>query len=177
MLDPILFDRNRMLAALDSLDRKLEAQGQPHQELIVVGGSYLALVELRESTRDVDVVTRLTSATRRAVREVASEQSLPPRWMNDDAATFVPAGLTAAHCARVFDGSALTVLAPSADWIFIMKLYAARAVDGPDMIRLWPRTGFESTEAAVARYWAGYPHAPADEYLDAYVADIAARAK
>lgn len=97
--------------------------------------------------------------------------------MNDDAAPFVPAGLTAEHCASVFDGSALTVLAPSADWIFVMKLYAARAVDRPDMVRLWPHTGFESTETAVARYWAAYPHAPADEHLDGYVADIAARAK
>lgn len=173
MPDPILFDRDRLLAALHRLDSKLEAQGQPHQKVIVVGGSYLALAELREATRDVDVITRLTSATRRAIHDVATELHLSPRWMNDEAAAFMPAGLAASHCTEVLTGSALTVLVPSADWIFLMKLYAARATDRPDLIRLWPHAGFESVARAVERYWGAYPHAPDDEHLDIYINDIA----
>lgn len=173
---PILLDRAEMLAALDDLDRKLAAQAQPRQQLIVVGGSYLALAELRQSTRDVDVATRLAPVTRRAIEEVAVERGLPRRWLNDDAAAFLPAGLNVDSCDVVFDGSALTVLAPSADWIFLMKLYAARVVDRPDMVRLWPHSGFESAAAAVARYWDAYPHAVEDEHLVGYVAEIARKA-
>jgi hypothetical protein len=176
-LNRLLFDRERMLAALDSLDRKLEAHGQPHQQLIVVGGSYLALAELRQSTRDIDVATRLTKATRQAVHDVAADKGLAPRWLNDDAAVFTPKGMTKEHCVRVFAGFALTVLAPSADWIFLMKLYAARAVDHKDLIRLWPLTGFATAEEAIARYWQAYPHAPADDDLEVYVADIVEHAK
>jgi transposase len=52
-----------------------------------------------------------------------------------------------------------------------MKLEAARTVDRPDMIKLWPHTGFESARAAVSRYRDAYPHAAEDEYLERFVAD------
>lgn len=167
-----LFDRELMLEVLRGLDERLDKP----QRVVVVGGSYLALAELRESTRDVDVATRLTDATRRAVEEVAAERGLAPRWLNDDAAVFLPKGLTEDECESVFDGDQLTVVAPSADWIFLMKLYAARAVDRADMVRLWPYTGFDDVETAIERYKDAYPYAPADEDLPEFLADIAAQA-
>jgi len=57
-----------------------------------------------------------------------------------------------------------------------MKLYAARAADRSDLIRLWPHAGFESVDTAVERYWDAYPHAPDDEHLNVYITDIAERA-
>ena len=68
---------------------------------------------------------------------------LPPLWLNDQAA------------------------------MFLMKLYAARAIDRPDMIRLWPHTGFTSPGQAVERYWDAYPHAREDDHLESFVAAIA----
>jgi hypothetical protein len=166
------FDRARLLSALASLDEALQARGLPRQDLIVVGGSYLALAHLRDSTMDVDVVTRLTEATRQAVAEVADRHGVSARWLNDNAATFRPRGLTAEHCTTVVDGPALRVLAPSADWIFLMKMYSGRLVDRPDLARLWTHTGFTAPAEAVARYWQAYPHAPEDPYLEGFIAEI-----
>jgi hypothetical protein len=44
--------------------------------LVVVGGSYLALHDLRESTADVDSLTKLPDGVRDAVRTVG-ERRLP----------------------------------------------------------------------------------------------------
>lgn len=174
--DALLFDRALLLKGLASLDRVLGTHNAPHQDLILVGGSYLALTDLREATRDVDTVSRLGNLMRAAIDEVAQKLGFPPNWLNDHAATFIPRGLTDEHCSTVFEGKVLTVRIPSADWIFLMKLYAARAVDRPDMIRLWPHTGFESAAEAVERYWDAYPHAPEDEFLENFIAGIASSA-
>ena len=53
-----------------------------------------------------------------------------------------------------------------------MKMYAGRAVDRADLVRLWPHTGFASPAEAVRRYWDAYPHAPEDEYLEGFVREI-----
>lgn len=58
--------------------------------LTVVGGSYMALHGLRESTMDVDTITRLDDVVRRAVAEVAREFDLDPAWLNDRALAFQP---------------------------------------------------------------------------------------
>lgn len=169
---PPLFDRDLLLTGLAVLDRRLHERGRPHQALIVVGGSYMALAELRESTRDVDTLTRLDDATRTAIDEVAAELDLPKGWLNDHAAGFAPEGMTTGHCRPAFEGRALAVLVPSADWVFLMKMYAGRLVDRPDLVRLWPETGFASPADAVARYWAAYPYAPEDDFLEGFVANI-----
>lgn len=169
---PGTFDRDRVLAALTSLDEALQAEGLPRQDLIVVGGSYLALFDLRDSTMDVDVVTRLGEVTRRAIATVAERHGVSSRWLNDNAAAFRPVGLTVEHCTPVLEGPALRVLTPSADWIFLMKMYAGRAVDRPDMARLWPRTGFTTPTDAVTRYHAAYPQAPDDPYLTGYITEV-----
>src|SRR5437764_10882616 len=62
--------------------------------LVVVGGSYLALHDLREATADVDSLTRLTDEVRAVVRQVGDRHGLRANWLNDSAATFAPAGLT-----------------------------------------------------------------------------------
>lgn len=59
-----LFDRETVLDCLQTLAGLLAERGVPHQSIILIGGSYLALQDLRESTRDVDTVTHLDSVTR-----------------------------------------------------------------------------------------------------------------
>ena len=172
-----LFDRERLLAALASLDEVLQARDLPRQDLIVVGGSYLAIVDLREATMDIDVVTRLTEALRVAIAEVADRHGFPARWLNDNAAAFQPLGLAAEHCTPAFEGPALRALVPSADWIFLMKMYAGRMLDRRDMVRLWPHTGFASPAEAVERFWLAYPHARADDYLEGFVGEIVRQVK
>ena len=54
--------------------------------VVVVGGSVLALHELREATRDVDCISRLDEQLRIAASEVARRHDLSPHWLNDNAA-------------------------------------------------------------------------------------------
>ena len=66
------------------------------------------------------------------------------------------------------------MLDPPADYVFVMKLYAARgSVDHDDMVRLWPHCTFTTADQAVALYRQAYPHAPDDEHLASYVEQIA----
>ncbi len=166
-----------MRSALAALDRVMAERGLPQQRLVVVGGSYLALEGLRESTRDVDTVTRLDEQLRPAIAEVGAELGLDAAWLNDSSVAFRPAGLADDDCGIAFEGTALVVLVPSPDWIFLMKLNAGRFVDRPDMVRLWRLTGFASPQAAVDRYWDAYPAAADDQFLVTYVNEIANEAR
>jgi len=61
-----LFDRAVIDAGLLRLDEVLVERSLPRQRLVVVGGSYLALADLRHATRDIDTITRITEAIRLA---------------------------------------------------------------------------------------------------------------
>jgi hypothetical protein len=62
-------------------------QGEPQATLIVVGGSFLVLHDIRATgTRDVDSIKRLTHAVVEAVKSVADQNELKIDWLNDRAA-------------------------------------------------------------------------------------------
>ena len=87
-----------------------------------------ALNDLRESTRDIDSVTRLQAVTKQAISEIGQQHGYANDWLNDSAAAFRPSGLRIEDCTVLFDHHALTILGPTADWIFLMKLYAGRTI-------------------------------------------------
>jgi len=72
-LSDALFDKPTIERALRAVAARLEAQGAEPGMLIIVGGSFMALHELREATRDVDTVTRITASVRDALDAVAAE--------------------------------------------------------------------------------------------------------
>ena len=141
--------------------------------LVVVGGSYMALQDLRESTADVDSVTVLTAELKDIVRQVGERHGLRATWLNDSAAIFAPAGLELEACERLYEHSHLTILGPPPDEVFLMKLLAGRAPDHDDMVALWPRCGFSDAQAAVDAYYLAYPFEERDPHLAAYVQQIA----
>jgi hypothetical protein len=141
--------------------------------VVVVGGSYLALHDLRESTADVDSVSKLTDEVRAVVREVGQRHGLRADWLNDSAMTFAPVGLDLDECELLFEHSNLTVVGPSPDQVFLMKLLASRAPDHDDMTVLWPRCGFADAQAAVDAYYLAYPFEGHDPHLVDYVQQIA----
>ena len=87
MAEPL--DRAAIEANLTALGDRLAMDGA-EVRLLIVGGSYLALHGLRESTVDVDTITRLDATTRDAIEAVAAERGLEPAWLNDHAAAFAP---------------------------------------------------------------------------------------
>jgi hypothetical protein len=169
--------RDEIVDCLDAVAALLAEQDNPRGVLIVVGGSYLALHGLRETTADVDTVTRIESSIREAVKAVAVQRGLRPNWLNDAAVAYAPIGLSVDICEVLFERPSLLVLGPPADLVFLMKLFAARAPDYDDMVALWPRCTFSTPEDAVSRYVDAYPQAADDPYLAEYVSRIAAAAR
>jgi hypothetical protein len=169
-----LFNKSEILQRLGDVAELLEVQGQPQATLIVVGGSFLVLQDIRATgTRDVDSIKRLTHAVVEAVKSVADQNDLKIDWLNDRAAQFTPVGFDESECEVLFDHPALLVLGPAAECVFLMKLHAHRVQDYEDMIGLWPRCNFGSSEEVVEQYEAAYPHEEKDPYFADYVTEIA----
>lgn len=173
-MDDLLFTRDDIVANLTAVADLLDAQGSSQKALIVVGGSFLALQGFRRSTADVDTLTRIDESLRRAVDTIASREGLRTDWLNDSARPFAPVGLKVEDCEVLLEHRALRVLGPPPDFIFLMKLYAARAPDYDDLVALWPYCSFGTADEAVSRYRAAYPHeTDEDPHLVEYVQRIA----
>lgn len=160
---PGLLNRHTILACLRELSAALPP-GKQHR-IVMVGGAYLALHDLRAATRDIDSITRLDPDLRTSAAEVAARHNLEPHWLNDNAAMFAPQGLDERMCMPVIDSLSLLVLEPPARYVFAMKLFSMRAADTADLLPLWPLTGFVSAEEAVAFMEGCYPHQEPDPYL------------
>ncbi len=124
---------------------------------------------MRDSTEDIDSISTADDSLRDAIGEIVTERGLPRRWLNNHAYGFRPEGLSEEDCVVMLSGNGLVVLLPPPEWIFVMKLYAARVGDYEGMIALWPSCAFDSPQQAVALYESAYPHAPGDPGLPGYI--------
>lgn len=169
---PIVLNKTEILAHIHEVAEELAARNLTCS-FVVVGGSYLALHDLRESTADVDSVTRLSDEVKDIVRRVGQRHGLRAAWLNDSAAGFAPAGLDVEACEVLYGHSHLTVLGPPPAQVFLMKLLAGRAPDHDDMTVLWPSCVFADAQAAVDAYYVAYPFEEHDPHLVDYVQQIA----
>ena len=168
-----VFGRDEIIASFSAVAEVLAADGVPQCVLVVVGGAYLALHGLRESTVDVDTATKLQESVRAAVEAVALQRGYRPDWLNDAAAPYAPRGLSVEICEVMYEHPRLLVVGPPADFVFLMKLYAARAPDYDDMVALWPRCGFSGAAEASKRFATAYPQAPTDPHMAEFIERIA----
>ena len=104
-------DGEHILRCLSDVADRLGPAG-PEHTIIVVGGSLLALRDLRQSTLDVDSVRRLDTELADAIAAVASDHGLAPRWLNDKALMFKPSTLREADCRVELHQGRLLVLGP-----------------------------------------------------------------
>ncbi|MDP9165115.1 MAG: DUF6036 family nucleotidyltransferase [Actinomycetota bacterium] len=169
-------DAVHILTYLAQVADRLGAEG-PEHTVIVVGGSLLALRDLRDTTMDIDSVRRLDDELMAAVASVATERGLAPRWLNDHAVMFKPATLQDSDCRVELQRGRLLVLGAPLEQVFLMKLYASRAPDFDDMVTLWPHCNFASPQAVIDQYYLAYPHAEEDPYLIDHVTAIATTAR
>jgi hypothetical protein len=160
---PGLLNRDTILAYLQELSAALELGVRHH--IVLAGGSFLALHNLRAATRDIDSLTKLDPDLRDTAARVGARHDLAPHWLNDDASMFAPQGLREDMCSPVVDTPTLLVLEPPARFVFAMKLYSLRAADTADLPSLWPLTGFDTAEEAVAFMERCYPHSEPDPHL------------
>ncbi len=139
----------------------------------MVGGAWMLWHSQRASTRDVDSARRFTADLTQAVERIGARHDLSPRWLNDNAAAYWPAGASFDDCETVYQREALTVRTPSADVIFVMKLYRADPQDREDMIALWPLCTFATPDDAARAFRDAYLHAPEDEHPADFIRGIA----
>lgn len=102
-------DRNAILAHLTDLADELGSDGPSHI-VVVVGGSLLALRNLRAATTDVDSISRLDEELTAAIAAVGTRHGLSARWLNDSAAMFRPFTFNDDACEVVLRRGRLTVL-------------------------------------------------------------------
>ncbi len=168
----LLSDRSELEALFAELAVELD-QRNTTAEVVMFGGSWMLWHAQRAATRDVDSARRFANDLREAVAEVGARHDLSPRWLNDAAAAFWPAGASYDDCQVVYEHPALVVRTPPAEVIFVMKLYRADPQDREDLVTLWNHCEFPDPDAAARAFEAGYPHAPEDQHLGNYIADIA----
>lgn len=163
--------KRTILAYLAELAEELGPGTHQHM-IIVVGGSLLALHDLRLTTADIDSVSRLEAELRQAADHIADRHDLERgRWLNDNAAIFVPTTLTTDLCDVRLAHPRLLVLGAPLKHVFLMKLSSPRTRDVDDLRVLWPACDFASPEEAAAMWHAAYPHEEADPYLADYIRD------
>lgn len=172
MASALLTDRDELEGLFDELADEL-AQLGTSAEVVMVGGAWMLWHSQRLSTRDVDSAKRFDSDLSKAVERVGSRHDLPPTWLNDDATPFWPASAAYDDCELVYQHAALVVRTPSPNVIFVMKLYRADPQDREDLIILWPLCTFTDLDDASNAYMLAYPHAPEDEHLAGFIAEIA----
>lgn len=170
-MDPLL-DAKRIREYLIEVADELALEGPPH-DIVIVGGSLLALHGLRESTLDVDTITRLNAEVDRAARTVATRHGLTPTWLNDQAAAFTPWTWTVDDTELLLERGRLRVLGASFIDMVLMKIDAARvrSNDRDDLVKLWPHVT-ASPNQLLDLYRQAYPHSPHDEYLLPWLQEI-----
>lgn len=168
-------DWSEIEAYLVEVGAELERRGLA-RSIIVVGGAYVAYRGVRASTTDVDTIYELDDDLRSAVAVVAERHGLEPDWLNDRARPWRPVTFDPTTCATVLEAGGLRVLAPPPDVVVLMKISAGGRTpnDALDLKALWPATRFVDPDAAVAAFYAAYPHEELDPYLADWIRTVVA---
>jgi hypothetical protein len=172
----LLADRSELEALFDELADELAFLGAS-ADVVMVGGAWMLWHSRRASTRDVDSARRFDTDLSGAVDRVGARHDLRPGWLNDAAAPYWPAGASYHDCEVVYERDSLVVRTPDPEVIFVMKLYRADPQDREDLVNLWPLCPFAIPAEALDAFMNAYPHAPEDEYLGVYLADVARDAR
>jgi hypothetical protein len=169
----ITLDASQIRSCLEELGEQMTALGVDRQVTVAIaGGSCLALMGLRDTTVDVDVVSRLSEELSAAVRAVAESRGLSPTWLNTRALAWRPRGLRNRDCEVLIDGPALRVVGVPPDALLLMKLNRSSDPDIADMRRLWPLCSYQSAADVVTRFYEAYPDENFDEFLVDHVREV-----
>lgn len=107
-----------------------------------------------------------------AAADVALVHDLNASWLNAAAAPYAPVTLREADCSVLLDHPRLRVLGAPLQQVFVMKMFANRPVDLPDLAAMWPVCGFASVDEAASAFYAGYPMENTDPHLAHWLAGV-----
>jgi len=137
-------DANEMLGLLRDVGLRLAARNV-HGEILLAGGAVMVLVVAsRPSSVDVDV-RYLTErdAIIAAVKAVAVDRDLSPRWLNDAVADFLPVD---APASVLYELVGLTVRAVTLEFMVRMKAWAGGPQDVADLRALVQKLSLTDSE-------------------------------
>ena len=163
-----LLDANQIRELLAELGRRLHARGLTAR-IFLVGGAAMALAyNARRATRDLDGVFEPKTEIYAEAALMAEEAGLPPDWLNDGVKGLLP-DRSAVEIGSHFDSEGISVSVASAEYLFAMKAFAARAeVDADDLRFLAQHLGLRDAHEAIAlveRFYAPHRLKPVTQYL------------
>lgn len=131
-----MLSREDIIRGLRKIDEKSKEAGLV-VDIAIYGGAALALAfDLRDSTRDVDVVVRRNpDFIRKVSADIAEEEGWPSDWLNDGVKGFI-SGSEAMNKMELFDAppdvGGLRIYTPTPEYLFAMKCMAMRpeGIDG-----------------------------------------------
>lgn len=155
--------RAQIIDALRALEAECARRGITG-EMCIYGGALMVLVfDARDSTRDVDAVSRPKSEILAAAQIVAERLSLPDGWLNDGVKGFLShrEELRGEPLAELEGLSNLRVIWPTPEYLLAMKCLAARtdatATDRADVEILVKKLGFTSAREVLEVVERFYP--------------------
>lgn len=149
------FDGEELLGLLAEVDAELPAEAQV--EIAAIGGGVLALRWEDRMTADLDVVSEsMPPELRTAAARVAGRHNLRPDWINDAAKIKTPD--LDPQLELLYAGDRLTVYGAGPRYLLASKLFAARAHDFDDALRLADETGITDAEDMLDLLSDAYPH-------------------
>jgi hypothetical protein len=150
------FSAEEIAEFLDELDSRLKKRNES-ASIFIVGGAAIAMItgESPRRTEDIDAITH-DSVVIEESRRMAEEHGLPPNWLNDKAAMWMPPLPPGAL--RRHPQPGLHVTYATDEFLFATKLIAQRRRDAPDMRLLARRLGLRKPtpaelEAIIRRYY------------------------
>ena len=158
---------------LDRLSERLREK-RTFAKIHVVGSACIALAYERErTTLDIDVrVDAGHRALEDAIREIAQEHGLPPRWLNDQARGFIPER-DDPRSPTLYESQSLVVTGASGEYLLAMKLEASREKDTQDVRFLLQHLEIENTDAALEQHRMLFPNSRRTPQARAMLARLA----
>jgi hypothetical protein len=153
------FSKEELEKMLSLLNEQLQRNGVTGEICIVDGAAMMLAFGSRESTRDIDALVMAPASIRTAAAQLAEAHGLPSNRLNDGAKGFASGQST--EMKEVLKFSHLRVVAPSAEYILVMKCLAARVGldehDKEDTKFLIKRIGLRSANAVLEIVEKYYP--------------------
>lgn len=155
----MLFDRDSLIGAIDSLVDRL-AGADARARILVVGGAAIAIRHGRPVlTQDIDALHARNPAVEEAVAAIAAERNWSPNWLNERVTMYASHFDHLAEWTVMWERGDIVVLVAPSDLLLAMKLLAGRGRrDGADIDALLDAYDVTSRVEAEEIFERYYPH-------------------
>ncbi|HIJ82633.1 MAG TPA: hypothetical protein HPQ00_00325 [Magnetococcales bacterium] len=159
--------KNKIHAALKSLNLIL-MEKEIKGEILIFGGAAMILAfDARPATKDVDAIFKPKTAMIDAIKRIAEELHLPEDWLNDAVKGFTS---SRGDTRLLFGLPNLAIYVPTTEYLLAMKALSARvdSADKDDFIFLVEKLGLKSVASVfciVEKYYPKNRIKPATQFF------------